>query len=49
MANESNKIAGAFVLTPAEGKKVIGMGVAALPEVKNAYEKEQALTHTYNA
>ena len=33
------KISGSFVLTPAAGKKLIGMGVAALPEVKHAYEK----------
>ena len=30
---------GAFVLTPAAGKKLIGMAVAALPEVKWAFEK----------
>jgi hypothetical protein len=32
-------VSGAFVLTPAAGKKLIGMAVAALPEVRNAYEK----------
>ena len=34
-----DKISGAFVLTPAAGKKLIGMGVAALPEVRYAFEK----------
>lgn len=33
------KISGAFVLTPAAGKKLIGTGVATLPEVRHAYEK----------
>ena len=32
-------VSGAFVLTPAAGKKLIGMAVAALPEVRAAYEK----------
>jgi hypothetical protein len=32
-------VSGSFVLTPAAGKKLIGMAVAALPEVKWAYEK----------
>ena len=32
-------VSGAFVLTPAAGKKLIGMAVAALPEVKAAFEK----------
>lgn len=33
------EVSGSFVLTPAAGKKLIGMAVAALPEVKHAYEK----------
>lgn len=37
---QSERIAsGTFVLTPAAGKKLIGMAVAALPEVKRAFEK----------
>jgi hypothetical protein len=32
-------VSGSFVLTPSAGKKLIGMAVAALPEVKRAYEK----------
>lgn len=32
-------VSGSFVLTPAAGKKLIGMAVAALPEVKRAFEK----------
>jgi hypothetical protein len=34
--NTPNTISGAFVLTPAAGKKLIGLAVAAMPEVKNA-------------
>lgn len=32
-----DKVSGAFVLTPAAGKKLIGMAVAQMPEVVNAY------------
>jgi hypothetical protein len=32
-------VSGSFVLTPAAGKKLIGMAVAELPEVKYAFEK----------
>jgi len=32
-------VSGAFVLTPAAGKKLIGMAIASLPEVKHAFEK----------
>ncbi len=32
-------VSGAFVLTPSAGKKLIGMAVAVLPEVRHAYEK----------
>ena len=32
-------VSGSFVLTPSAGKKLISMAVAALPEVKRAYEK----------
>jgi hypothetical protein len=32
-------VSGSFVLTPAAGKKLIGMAVAVLPEVKRAFEK----------
>ena len=41
MSDRSNAgtVSGAFVLTPAAGKKLIGMAVAALPEVRHAYEK----------
>jgi hypothetical protein len=41
MSDTSNQrtVSGSFVLTPAAGKKLIGMAVAALPEVKQAYEK----------
>lgn len=36
--NETERISGAFVLTPAEGKKLIGLAVASLPEVKWAHQ-----------
>jgi hypothetical protein len=41
MGDQSNQglVSGAFVLTPAAGKKLIGIAVAALPEVRHAYEK----------
>ena len=41
MTNQMNQeiVSGAFVLTPAAGKKLIGLAVASLPEVKRAYEK----------
>ncbi|PKN30280.1 MAG: hypothetical protein CVU64_04125 [Deltaproteobacteria bacterium HGW-Deltaproteobacteria-21] len=32
-------VSGAFVLTPAAGKRLIGLAVASLPEVRYAYEK----------
>jgi hypothetical protein len=32
-------VSGTFVLTPSAGKKLIGKAVAALPEVRHAYEK----------
>lgn len=43
MSDEKNQneemASGAFVLTPMAGKKLIGMAVAALPEVKRAFDK----------
>ncbi len=43
MSDEKNQneemVSGAFVLTPMAGKKLIGMAVAALPEVKRAFDK----------
>ena len=41
MENKSTQeaVSGSFVLTPAAGKKLIGLAVAALPEVKHAYEQ----------
>jgi len=43
MSDETNQneemASGAFVLTPMAGKKLIGMAVAALPEVKRAFDK----------
>jgi len=39
MSDVNNSVSGAFVLTPSAGKKLIGMAVAALPEVRHAYEK----------
>lgn len=38
MYNNKN-VSGAFVLTPAAGKRLIGLAVAKLPEVQRAYEK----------
>jgi hypothetical protein len=35
---ESRTVSGGFVLTPAAGKKLIGLAVAALPEVRYAYK-----------
>lgn len=43
MSNPGNQekkiVSGAFILTPAAGKKLIGKAVATLPEVRHAYEK----------
>ncbi|MBW1804393.1 MAG: hypothetical protein JRJ85_27125 [Deltaproteobacteria bacterium] len=39
ISSNDGRISGSFVLTPVAGKKLIGMGVAVLPEVKHAYEK----------
>ncbi len=40
MTHQDNQgiVSGSFVLTPAAGKKLIGRAVAALPEVRRAYE-----------
>jgi hypothetical protein len=37
--NPKKIVSGAFILTPAAGKKLIGKAVATLPEVRHAYEK----------
>lgn len=37
--NQTKRVSGAFVLTPAAGKKLIGKAVAVLPEVRYAFEK----------
>lgn len=36
--NDERIVSGSFVLTPAAGKKLIGMAVAVLPEVRQAFE-----------
>ena len=38
-SGHDTRVRGAFVLTPAAGKKLIGLGVAARPDVRQAYEK----------
>lgn len=41
MTDQMNQeiVSGSFVLTPAAGKKLIGIAVASMPEVRHAYEK----------
>jgi len=41
--NEARTVSGAFVLTPAAGKRLIGRAVAMLPEVQNAAQKGRML------
>ena len=38
-SNKPENVSGIFVLTPSAGKRLIGMAVAALPEVQRAYQK----------